>query len=154
MDLYSSANPVSMFVFIRQEMPTNELSSSSAPTSPSPLGKPAHFDGHGEYIQQFYHVVTITHLQLAVQWRNRLPLTKYQHLILLILRPSCFFTPVKEQSRFCFSVWYVFCALLFILYMEKGMLVLFFFFFPFDDTPYFLCCFIKYSPHNKYTRYV
>lgn len=33
--------------FIQQETPTNELSSGSAPTSPSPLGKPAHFDGHG-----------------------------------------------------------------------------------------------------------
>ncbi|XP_060777066.1 uncharacterized protein lmtk3 isoform X2 [Neoarius graeffei] len=37
---------VTVYLF-DQEMPTNELSSSSAPTSPSPLGKPAHFDGHG-----------------------------------------------------------------------------------------------------------
>ncbi|MCI4374280.1 hypothetical protein PGIGA_G00004530 [Pangasianodon gigas] len=36
---------VTVYLF-DQETPTNELSSSSAPTSPSPLGKPAHFDGH------------------------------------------------------------------------------------------------------------
>ncbi|XP_046702509.1 uncharacterized protein lmtk3 isoform X2 [Silurus meridionalis] len=37
---------VTVYLF-DQETPTNELSSGSAPTSPSPLGKPAHFDGHG-----------------------------------------------------------------------------------------------------------
>ncbi|KAK3551493.1 hypothetical protein QTP70_017382 [Hemibagrus guttatus] len=36
---------VTVYLF-DQETPTNELSSGSAPTSPSPLGKPAHFDGH------------------------------------------------------------------------------------------------------------
>ncbi|XP_076826668.1 uncharacterized protein lmtk3 isoform X2 [Brachyhypopomus gauderio] len=35
---------VTVYLF-DQETPTNELSSGSAPTSPSPLGKPAHFDG-------------------------------------------------------------------------------------------------------------
>ncbi|XP_017537298.2 uncharacterized protein si:dkey-40m6.8 [Pygocentrus nattereri] len=37
---------VTVYLF-DQETPTNELSSGSAPTSPSPLGKPAHFDGLG-----------------------------------------------------------------------------------------------------------
>ncbi|KAM9487703.1 uncharacterized protein lmtk3 isoform 1-T1 [Clarias gariepinus] len=37
---------VTVYLF-DQETPTNELSSGSTPTSPSPLGKPAHFDGHG-----------------------------------------------------------------------------------------------------------
>ncbi|XP_047666970.1 uncharacterized protein lmtk3 isoform X2 [Tachysurus fulvidraco] len=36
---------VTVYLF-DQETPTNELSSGSTPTSPSPLGKPAHFDGH------------------------------------------------------------------------------------------------------------
>ncbi|XP_026858898.2 uncharacterized protein si:dkey-40m6.8 isoform X2 [Electrophorus electricus] len=37
---------VTVYLF-DQETPTNELSSGSTPTSPSPLGKPAHFDGLG-----------------------------------------------------------------------------------------------------------
>ncbi|KAI4896903.1 hypothetical protein NFI96_031614, partial [Prochilodus magdalenae] len=37
---------VTVYLF-DQETPTNELSSGSAPTSPSPLGKPAHSDGLG-----------------------------------------------------------------------------------------------------------
>ncbi|XP_017338691.1 uncharacterized protein lmtk3 isoform X2 [Ictalurus punctatus] len=37
---------VTVYLF-DQETPTNELSSGSAPASPSPTGKPAPFDGHG-----------------------------------------------------------------------------------------------------------